>query len=478
MACSPLVTGLLLVCSFQGLLDKALLVCLRQSGQSGTGTIPEKGPPGNRSIFLKHFSVTPMAFCTTPLDQQSGLRFAYTTFLLSWLTAFGPLCTDMYLPTLPDIASELHISTALAQSSITACLLGLALGQLVIGPISDSRGRHGILVFSLTIYTVASFLCSVATSGPVFLLLRFVQGVGGAGGAVLARAVCCDVFQGSRLTQYISLLMAIHSVAPILGPVVGGFLGGTYGWRSVFVVLGIIGVLLVAGALFTLPESLPREKRLTGGIWASLRNTGRLFREHTFLCYTAVQGFTMAGFFAYVSASPFIFQNIYGLSMETFSIIFGCNAIGMLCFSLLAARLSRRFGDRSLLRWGDILRTIACFGVLGVALAQPASPVPMIGALFCMLVLQSITLATSFSLAVCSQRVGAGAASGILGVAVFLFGACSSPLVGLAGPMSAVPLGIIAAVTGVASLCSSLMGNRLYQGFVGTSRTGGDPEGA
>lgn len=398
----------------------------------------------------------------TPIQDQRGLRFAWTTFLLSWLTAFGPLCTDMYLPTLPDIAADLQISTALAQSSITACLLGLALGQLVVGPISDSRGRHGVLVLSLVLYTVASFLCAMAESSTSFLVLRFLQGFGGAGGAVLARAVCCDIFQGSRLTQYISLLMAIHSVAPILGPVAGGFLGGWAGWRSVFWVLAVIGLLLTLATFFTLPESLAKDKRIRGGILASLGNTGRLFRERAYLCYTCVQGFTMGGFFAYVSASPFIFQNIYGLSMEAFSLIFACNAVGMVCTSLLAGWLSKRLGDKRLLFMGDVLRTMACAAVFAVCLVTPASPWPLQIALFAMLSLQSLTLSPSFSLAISSQSVGAGAASGILGVAVFLFGACSSPLTGLAGPQSALPLGIIVLVTGLCSLCSSILGNRLF----------------
>ncbi|OUO54208.1 hypothetical protein B5F76_03650 [Desulfovibrio sp. An276] len=404
-----------------------------------------------------------MPFSTTPIQEQHGLRFACTTLLLSWLTAFGPLCTDMYLPTLPDIAADLSISTALAQSSITSCLLGLALGQLFVGPISDSRGRHGVLVLSLVLYTVASFLCTQAEDGTSFIVLRFLQGFGGAGGAVLARAVCCDIFHGSKLTQYISLLMAIHSVAPILGPVVGGFLGGWAGWRSVFWVLAGIGVILTLSTLFFLPETLAKDKRVQGGVLASLANTGRLFRERAYLCYTCVQGFTMGGFFAYVSASPFVFQNVYGLSMERFSLIFAVNAIGMVCTSLLAGWLSKRLGDKRLLLAGDMARTLACGAVFYVCLVTPASPWPLMIALFAMLAMQSFTLSPSFSLAICSQSVGAGAASGILGVAVFLFGALTSPLTGLAGPQSALPLGIIVLVTGLCSLCSSILGNRLYE---------------
>lgn len=391
------------------------------------------------------------------------MRFAYTTLLLSWLTAFGPLCTDMYLPTLPDIAADLGVSVSFTQGSITACLLGLSLGQLFIGPISDSRGRHGMLVLSLLLFTVASFLCALATSGPIFLLLRFMQGVGGAGGAVLSRAVCCDVFQGTRLTQYISLLMAIHSVAPIMGPVAGGFLGGYAGWRSVFVVLGIIGVLLTLGTLFSLPETLAKEKRLQGGVLSSLLNTCRLGREKLFLCFAGVQGFTMGGFFAYVSSSPFVFQNIYGFSPEGFSLVFGVNAVGMVLTSLLAGWLAKRFGDRGVLVVGDILRTAVCVAVCVVCVKQPASPWPLLVSLFLLMSMQSLTLTTSFSLAISSQSVGAGAASGVLGVVVFLFGALTSPLVGLAGANSALPLGIIVLVTGCLSFLCTLTGRALHR---------------
>ena len=224
-----------------------------------------------------------------------------------------------------------------------------------------------------------------------------------------------------------------------------------------------IGGILTLSTLFFLPETLTKDKRVQGGVLSSLANTGRLFRERAYLCYTCVQGFTMGGFFAYVSASPFVFQNVYGLSMERFSLIFAVNAIGMVCTSLLAGWLSKRFGDKRLLLAGDMARTLACGAVFYVCLVTPASPWPLMIALFAMLAMQSFTLSPSFSLAICSQSVGAGAASGILGVAVFLFGALTSPLTGLAGPQSALPLGIIVLVTGLCSLCSSILGNRLYE---------------
>ena len=269
-----------------------------------------------------------------PLLAMGPVRRCYAILLLALCTAFGPLCTDMYLPALPDIAKDLNISTAFAQASITACLLGLALGQLFMGPVSDGRGRRGPLIFSLALFTVSSGLCSVMQDGYSFLALRFCMGLGGAGGIVLARAICCDSYQGSALTRFMSLLMAIHSVGPILGPVIGGFVAGAAGWRAVFWLLAAVGVFLTVSCFFILPETLAPKDRVPGGVAASFKNAGRLFRQSAFLCYCGQQGFTMGGFFAYISSSPFIFQKIYGFSVEGFSFIFGINAIGITLFTL------------------------------------------------------------------------------------------------------------------------------------------------
>ncbi|MDO5536219.1 MAG: multidrug effflux MFS transporter [Desulfovibrionaceae bacterium] len=400
----------------------------------------------------------------TLLQEQSGLRFAYTTVLISLLCAFGPVCTDMYLPTLPEIAEDLGISAALTQGTITANLLGLALGQLIIGPISDGRGRHGVLIVSLALFTVTSALCAVSTSGPMLLAMRFLQGLGGAGGVVLSRAICCDIYQGSRLTQYLAMLMAINSVAPILGPVAGGFMGARFGWQSIFYALTVFGALLFIACKFTLPESLAPEKRVQGGIGASLLNMRRLFTEPAFLCYLGVQGFTMGGFFGYIAASPFIIQNIYGLSMEVYSVLFAVNSMGLMLVSLLAGKLSARMGDTRLLLCGDVLRTAACVLVCVVTFERPDSWIVVAVSLSAMVMLQGLTLSASFSLAIASQTVGAGAASGLVGVATFLFGAIASPVVGLAGPMSMTPFGLTALVTGLGSITCTILGNRLHSG--------------
>lgn len=390
----------------------------------------------------------------------SRSRRWYLALALGMMAAFGPLCTDTYLPTLPALSADLGMSTAMTQMTITSCLLGMALGQLFIGPVSDSRGRRAPLFLALILFALASILCVFADSGHAFLALRLVQGLGGAGGIVLSRAIACDLFQGAELTSFMSLLMGIQGVAPIAGPLLGGGIAALGGWPLIFVFLTAFGVILFLMTAFGVPETLPGERRRSGGVIASLRNMGRLFHEKAFLCFAGVQGFTMAGFFGYVAASPFVIQTIYGMSPTAYSLIFGLNAFSIMITALITGRLSRRFGDACLLKLGDGLRSVFCLIVLAVALIGPASPLPLLLALLGMIALQGVTLTASFTLAIGSQRVGAGAASGILGVSTFLFGAFSSPLVGIAGPESAVPLGVVSAVSGVLSLFLSLRGIR------------------
>ena len=397
---------------------------------------------------------------TGPGSKLPRSQRLYLAILLGMMAAFGPLCTDTYLPSLPDLATDLSVSTAVTQLTITSCLLGMALGQIFVGPISDNKGRRWPLFVSLALFTAASVLCTLANSGNAFIILRFAQGLGGAGGIVLSRAIACDLFRGSELTSFMSLLMSIQGIAPILGPIAGGAIAGLGSWRLIFAALTLFGIVLFLMTIRALPETLPAHQKGKGSIMASIRGMGELFREKAFLCYAGVQGFTMAGFFGYVASSPFIIQNIYGLSVTAYSIIFAINAFSIMIAALITGRLSRHIGDATLLQTGDILRCLACMGTLVITIWTPESPLPLLAAIFCMVALQGVTLTASFTLAINAQKVGAGTASGILGVATFIFGACSSPLVGLAGPDSAVPLGLVSAITGVLSLALTVLGNR------------------
>ena len=390
-------------------------------------------------------------------------RRLFLALLLGMMAAFGPLCTDTYLPSLPALAADLNISTATTQLTITACLLGMALGQLFVGPVSDSTGRRKPLFVALIFFTLASICCAAAKTGNSFIALRFAQGLGGAGGIVLARAMACDLFRGPELTNFMSLLMAVNGIAPITGPLLGGWLASLSGWPLIFYFLTGFGVLLLILSATGLPETLPETMRREGGLRASWKAMGELLRQKPFMCYVGVQGFTMGGFFGYVAASPFVLQGMYGISPQGYSVIFGCNALSVMFVALATARLARRFGEARLLQLGNALRCAACLGVLVVTVIAPASPLPLLVGLFFMIALQGMTLPTSFTLGISAQNVGAGTASGILGVAVFIFGAFTSPLVGLAGGDTAVPLGMVSAITGLAAAVLGQIGNREMQ---------------
>ena len=373
--------------------------------------------------------------------KSTGARL-FMASVLGFLAAMGPLCTDFYLPALPDMAAELGSAPSQMQLSITACLLGLSLGQIVLGPLSDARGRKWPLLVSLAVFIVASFLCSRASSVGELIALRFIQGLAGSGGVVLSRAIACDLFRGTELTKFFSLLMLINGVAPIFGPVIGGQILRFSSWSGIFFFLSFCGVAQFSLVLFGCPETLPPEKRIQGGMGQSVRAMFRLFGNRV------IQGFVMAGFFGYISASPFVLQNIYGLSAQQYALCFGFNGFGIMIFAQITGRLCTAYGDRVVLGVGAALSLFASLCVLAVgALHLPA--VFMIASLFLFVSCIGITTTTSFSLAIASQTEGAGSASGLLGVTSFVFGAATSPIVGLGGAGTSLPMAVVAVASGL-----------------------------
>ncbi|WP_294445689.1 multidrug effflux MFS transporter [uncultured Mailhella sp.] len=379
--------------------------------------------------------------------KSTGARL-FMASVLGFLAAMGPLCTDFYLPALPDMAAELGSAPSQMQLSITACLLGLSLGQIVLGPLSDARGRKWPLLVSLAVFIVASFLCSRASSVGELIALRFIQGLAGSGGVVLSRAIACDLFRGTELTKFFSLLMLINGVAPIFGPVIGGQILRFSSWGGIFVFLAVCGAAQFSLVLFGCPETLPADRRIQGGMGQSVRAMLRLFENRTFLCYMLIQGFVMAGFFGYISASPFVLQNLYGLSAQQYALCFGLNGIGIMLFAQITGRVCMAYGDRTVLGAGVALSLIASLGIVVVSVLH--LPVPfMIGSLFLFVSCIGITTTTSFSLAIAAQTEGAGSASGLLGVTSFVFGAAASPLVGLGGDSTSLPMAVVAVISGL-----------------------------
>lgn len=371
--------------------------------------------------------------------------------VLGSMTAIGPLSIDMYLPSLPILANDLGTSTSLAQLSLTACLLGLAIGQLLLGPLSDSRGRRGPLLISLLIYAAASFLCGLVSSIWGLILLRFIQGMAGSGGIVIARAMVGDMYSGTELTQFFSLLMLINGLAPILAPVAGGQLLQFTSWHGVFAVLGILGLVMVLAAFIGLQETLPREGRSKGGIKTTVGTFGRLLGDKVFMGYVCTQGFVFAAMFSYISGSPFVLQDIYGASPQQFSLVFALNGLGLIIATQLTGRLAPRFHESRLFISGILLSLIGALLLLAMILIGA----PLFAVLiFLFIVVSSTGIANTvgFSLAMQNQGKNAGSASAMLGLLPFIAGSVAAPLVGIAGNHTAVPMGIVIVCCGLGAI--------------------------
>ncbi|MGQ8875105.1 multidrug effflux MFS transporter [Paenibacillus sp. TSA_86.1] len=371
--------------------------------------------------------------------------------ILGTLSAFGPLSLDMYLPGLPTLAEEFGSSTSYAQLSLTACMVGLALGQLLAGPLSDVRGRRIPLIVGLVLYTIASVLCLVSPTMGSFVALRFIQGMAGAAGIVISRAVVRDVYEGPELTRFFSLLMLVNGVAPIAAPIIGGQLLTYTSWRGVFILLSLIGALALLAVIFGLGETLPAQKRSSGGLRQTLLTFGKTARNRRFMGYALTQGFAMAGMFAYISGSPFVLQKIYGVSPQMFSICFAINGLGIILASQIAGRLAGKVSETRLLIAGLLAAAVGGTSLL-IAILAGGGLITVLVPLF--LVVSSVGLinTASFALAMADQAKSAGSASALIGVMTFLLGGLVAPLVGLGGEETAVPMGMVIACADLAAI--------------------------
>ncbi|WP_433871176.1 multidrug effflux MFS transporter [Saccharopolyspora sp. CA-218241] len=377
-------------------------------------------------------------------DENSGLRKKIRFALIfGGLTAFGPLSIDMYLPALPQLTAELGGTATQAQLTLTAILLGLAAGQLIAGPVSDAVGRRTPLLVGLVVYVVASALCAMSDSVLGLAALRVVQGFGAAAGMVIARAAVRDLYSGIEVARFFSSLMLVTGLAPILAPVLGGQLLEHTTWRGVFVVLSGFGALLLLITAFALPETKPKQWRQPARLGATLRTFGRLLAEPSFVGNALTGGLGMAAMFAYVSGSSFVLQGIFGLSPQTYSLVFGMNAIGMVIAGQVNARLVGRFATETrLLRIA--LSSASAAGALLVGAVLLDLPLPaLLAALFVMIAALGFVMPNTTTLALAEHREISGSASALLGVSQFVVGAVSAPLVGLGGTGSALPMALV-----------------------------------
>ncbi|MEU6536759.1 multidrug effflux MFS transporter [Streptomyces sp. NPDC047000] len=363
--------------------------------------------------------------------------------VLAALTAVAPLATDMYVPGFPAMGDTLGASSSAIQLTMTGFLAGLVVGQLLIGPISDGLGRRRLLLGGAAGFVLFSLLCALAPNAPLLTGARFLQGVAGAAGMVLARAVLTDLFHGPDLPRRFALLSQIMGVAPIAAPVLGGAVLSVSTWRAVFAVLTAMGVLLLLAVLRTVPESLPPERRHPGGVTSTFRAMAALLGRRTFMGYVLVVAFAAAVLFAYISGSSFVFEKLHGVSPTVYSLIFATNAVGSLLGGAAFARLAGRVALNTLLTTGVGFLLLGALAQVLLVLTAGETLAGTWATLFTGTVGIGIVFPAAITLSQSLGRATPGAASALLGGLQFLFGALAAPLVGLFGDDSSLPMALI-----------------------------------
>ncbi|SDI63885.1 Bcr/CflA family efflux MFS transporter [Natribacillus halophilus] len=381
------------------------------------------------------------------LQNPTGIQRIGLAILLGMLAILGPLNIDMYLPSFPEIAEDLDARASLVQLSLTTCLIGLGVGQVVVGPISDAQGRKKPLIISILLFALASLLCALAPNITTLIIGRFLQGFTAAAGIVVSRAVVRDVFSGRELTKFFALLMVINAVAPMLAPVAGGgiLLIPFADWTTIFYFLAFLGVLIVLIISWKLEETLPVGKRSPSSLGHTVRTLGDLMKDRSFIGYALTLGLVHGGSFAYVSGTPFVYQDIYNVSPQTFSILFGMNGAAIITGSFLVGRLTGKIPERTFLRTAVITGSCAtAFLLIMTIIEGPLATIVI--PIFIYMTCMGMVLTTSFTLAIAKQGHRAGSASALLGMLPLLIGAAVAPLVGI-DEETAVPMGATLFIT-------------------------------
>ncbi|ASJ74814.1 multidrug effflux MFS transporter [Granulosicoccus antarcticus] len=389
---------------------------------------------------------------TTPINSKP--LALYSILVLALLSAVAPLATDMYLPGFPLISRDLGASAAQIQMTLTSFLVALAIGQLLIGPLSDRYGRRKPLIIGTSLAIVAGALCIVATDIHTLIALRALQGLGGAAGVVLARAIItdssADEIASARLFQ---LMMIIGGLAPVLAPIVGTGIVTFAGWRAIFALIALLSVISLVGVFFLIKESLPQEQRTSGGVTELWTNIRSLAHNRSYVGYTLTTGFTFMVLFSYIASSPFVYQNILGFSPTAYSIAFGINASAMILGGVLSAWLVGTVGPRRLTTYGLAIMQASIILVFICVLAG-AGPMIMAPAIFMTVAPIGMVLGNASALAIGQATHNAGTASALLGALQFTLGGIASPLVGLGGKYDALPMALVMVTAGLLALTS------------------------
>ncbi|UZN05273.1 multidrug effflux MFS transporter [Cellulomonas sp. S1-8] len=370
------------------------------------------------------------------------------------MAALPAVSTDIYLPSLPDVARDLGTSAAAAQLTMTGMLIGGAIGQLVIGPLSDRFGRRTPVLIGVALHVVISLLCAIAPSIVPLVALRVAQGFFNASATVVAMALIRDRFTGSDASRLMSRLMLVIGVAPLFAPSLGGLIAGQWGWRAVFVVLALFGVALWFVVLLRMPETLPPERRRPGGVRTALSGYAHLLRDRHFVALAVLPGLTMAVLMTYVVASPFVLQVGYGMTSQQFALLFAVNGIGLVLGAQVNASIVRRVAPIRILRVAVVATVVLTGVLLALALTGAGGLWALLVVLWLVLALVNFAPPNASAIALGRHGAMAGTAAAFIGSLQAGTGGVVANLSGVLGggavAMAAVMLG--AAVVGLAVL--------------------------
>lgn len=398
----------------------------------------------------------PPTVSTAPSDLSSrfvGRKYVQLVLVLGALSAIGPLTIDTYLPALPELSRQLGATDAQAQATITGLLIGLGLGQLIIGPLSDSIGRRKPLLAGLVLHAGMSVLCALAPSIGLLTVTRTLQGLAGAAVAVVAMAVVRDLFSGIRAAQLLSRLVLVLGVAPILAPSLGSALLSLTSWRGIFVVLAAIALGLLVLAFVALPETLPVERRRPVSITGSLRAYGTLFRDRLFVVMVLVAGLMFATLFAYISGAPFVLQDLYGMTPQQFGLAFSANAVGMIAMTQINPWLVKRYSPVSVLSFGVLLAFAGAVTLLVLMVLGVGGWLAFMAPLFFVISAAGLSFPNAPAIALNRHGESAGTAAALLGASQFMIGGMVAPLVGVFANGTPVPMAVImVGTTGLAAV--------------------------
>lgn len=376
--------------------------------------------------------------------QFSKKYYLFLIIFLGMLSAFGPFVTDMYLPTLPSMAEMFHTTASQVQMGLATSMLGLAIGQIFFGPLSDKYGRRPVLVASMILFAVSTIASIYSPTIEFFNVCRFLQGLGGSGGLVLSRSVATDCCSGRELAKMLAIIGAVNGIAPVTAPVIGGLVSEAVGWKGIFWILFGIGVAILAMCLI-FRESLVAENRYKGSVASLIRKFPEIFKLKYYVIYALMFMFSSGVLFSYISSASFIVQNHFGYSELQFALVFGVNALGIGIGSGLSLKFKK-------------MKNAALFGASGITVAVVMQILTYIFLpsfwtyevfTFLMLVSVGFIFTSATTLAMDEGRQAIGTASAIFGASGFLSGSIVSPLVGIGNIMTTTMLllGICAAIS-------------------------------